>query len=112
MSTNRRYLSVLAASVAVALGTLSSASAAPLPFTINPNSLTGVGGSTFVATDINGTSNALIQQTGASTQLETGVVQFQQFTNGGVTVPNGTSALVPTGNIGAGPSTYNLYAQF
>lgn len=111
MSRNRRYLSVLAASITMAFGAASNANAAALPFDINPVSIAGAG-STFTATDVSGSSSALIQQVGPSTQVETGYLQFNLFTNNGTNVSNGTSRLVPTGDIGAGPSTYNLYATF
>lgn len=111
MTTFRRYLSVVAASTAVALGTGSNANAAALPFTIDPTSIVAAG-SSFVATDYNGTSDALIQQTGISTQFEQGWLMGQSFTNAGVGVSNNDSRLVPTGNLGAGATTYNLYVLF
>jgi len=95
----------------MAFGAASNANAAALPFDINPVSIAGAG-STFTATDVSGSSSALIRQTSASTQLETGYLQFNLFSNNGTNVSNGTSRLVPTGDIGAGPTTYNLYAAF
>jgi len=94
----------------MAFGAASNANAAALPFDINPTVLVGAG-STFTATDVSGSSSALIQQ-GVGFQVETGYLQFNAFSNNGTNVPNGTSRLVPTGDLGAGPSTYNLYATF
>jgi PEP-CTERM motif len=111
MSGFRKHLSALAAATAAALGAASTANAAPVSFDINPVSVVGAG-STFTATDVSGSSSALIQQTGTSAQVENGFLVFNQFSNNGVDVLNGTSRLVTTGNLGAGPTTYNLFATF
>jgi len=96
--------------VTLALGAANT-SAAPLPFQIDPSALV-TGGSTFTATDIAGPSNALIFQTAPGVQFEQGYLQFSLFSNAGTDVPNATSRLVKTGDLGAGPTTYNLYANF
>jgi len=107
----RRYLPLLAAATALALGTASNANAAPA-FEIDPTALVAAG-EIFTATDVSGTSNATIRQTGPSTQEETGYLLFNSFTNEGSTVSNVDSRLVLTDNLGDDDLTvYNLYATF
>src|SRR5262245_41371655 len=104
---------VMAASLAIVAAMPTGASATPT-FQINPNSLPLIGSTatTFTASDINGTSDALIQQTGPTTQFEQGWINFSGFTNNGVNVGSAVSGLVTQGSIGAGPATYQLYATF
>lgn len=113
MSTFRKHLWAATAGLAVAAAVPLGANATPLPFTVDPNS---VGLTTvyapFVATDLNGSSDALIQQTAVTTQFEQGWIQGQSFTNNGLGVGSAASGLVTTGSLGAGTGTYNLYATF
>lgn len=114
MSTFRKHLCATAFGLAIAAAIPLGANAAPLPFTVDPDGFGIAGGpyASFVATDINGTSDALIRQIAATTQFEQGWIQFQSFTNNGVGVSNSTSRLIPTGDSGAGATTYNLFAFF
>ncbi|HEX3484007.1 MAG TPA: flocculation-associated PEP-CTERM protein PepA [Micropepsaceae bacterium] len=87
---------------------ISSASAVPT-FTINPNAIPGISGYTpQVESDINGTSDTLLQQTGPSTQFETGWLQIQSYSNNGA-----SSTFLQTG-LFSGPlaNTYGMYATF
>ena len=88
---------------------ISSASAVPV-FTINPKSLPGISGySQTQQSDINGTSQALHQQTGPSTQFEQGWLQIASYTNNGVGSNFLTTGLL---NGGALANTYGMYATF
>ncbi len=111
---NGLLATVAAGALVMGMGT-GPAAATPLPFQIDPDALTSSGGpyANVTATDINGISNALIQQTGASTQTETGYLKITGFTNNGVDVSNADLRLVPEGSIGTpGTSVYGLYLTF
>lgn len=112
----RNGLFATAAGGALFLGLgIGPAAADLLPFQIDPNALTTTGGpySNVTATDINGVSNALIQQTGATTQTETGWLQVGGLTNNGVNVPSTASRLVKEGDIGTpGTDVYGMYLTF
>jgi len=95
----------------MAFGAASNANADALPFQINPMSLVPAG-SLFTATDVSGTSNATIRQTGATTQVETGYLLFERFKNGTDPVGAGTSRLVLGVDFGPSPTIYQLYATF
>jgi hypothetical protein len=83
------------------------AAASPLPITFNPNGIPGISGySPQTATDIQGTSDALIQQTGGSTQVEQGWIEVTGFQNNGS--PVGT---FQSGEVIA-PGAANFYTLF
>jgi len=98
----------------LALG-ISPAAASPPPFTIDPNALT-TGGYSVVPNvgEYQGTSDALIRQSGATTQLELGWVQGLNLNDiFGSTVPNTSSGMVLEKSFGTpSNSVYNLYLQF
>jgi len=111
------FATAAAGVMAMAMG-VGGASAAPLPFQIDPSAIaTGGPYGAVTATDLNGASDASIQQTG-STQTETGWLQGQSFTNNGVLVPTagpfGTAdrMIVENNGLISGPTVYNLYLKF
>ena len=111
---NGLFATAAAGTLSIGLG-ISPAAAALLPFDIDPDALTTTGGpfANVTATDLNGVSNALIQQIAATTQLETGWLKVTGLTNNGSSVPNGSSRLIPEGDIGTpGTNVYGLYALF
>jgi hypothetical protein len=72
-------------------------------FTMDPGAL-GSAVAPFDATTINGVSSALVQQTGATTQTETGFVKVTSFTN--------TETIGPIDPFDSGLLDYNLYITF
>lgn len=73
---------------------INPAAATNPPFQINPDTGLGVTGySTFTADQINGLSNALIQQTGATTQTETGTLQLENYSLGGALLSHNVTGL-------------------
>jgi hypothetical protein len=79
-------------------------------FTINPNALPGISGYTpQVESDYNGSSDALIQQTGPTTQMEVGWVQGQSFTNNGGSSNFTTTGMLTEPGIS---NTYNIYILY
>jgi hypothetical protein len=111
--TNALVATVGAGAFFVGLG-VTPASADLLPFGINPSVLaTGGPYAVQTATDLNGVSNALLQQVGPTTQVETGYLQMNGFTNNGANVNSNLSRLVKEGDIGSPASNvYNLYITF
>jgi hypothetical protein len=103
-----------AAGIALIAGSASGALAGPLPFTIDPDAIPGESGhGTPVATDINGISDALIQQIGPTTQTETGWVQVQGFTNNGLPVPHSQTGEDVSASDGVNVANqYTLYLTF
>src|SRR5579872_1877898 len=106
------------AALALAVG-ISPAAADNPPFTINPNAtgspttLGVTGYSNFTANQMNGLSNALIQQTGLTTQTETGTLELSSFSNGIVPLSTGKTGLSPEDNSGIGvANTYGIYALY
>src|SRR5437588_420087 len=97
------------AALSLALG-INPAAAVQPTFTVNPN-VTGspatlgvTGYSNFNADQMNGLSNALIQQTGALTQTETGTLQLENFSLNGSVVPRGTTGLEIETGTGTAPA--------
>jgi hypothetical protein len=115
---NHRSVGLLATAAAGALFMglhISPAAAALLPFDIDPDALTTTGGPfpNVTATDINGTSDAMIRQIGVSTQTETGWLSISGLTNNGVPVGSGSSRIVKPGDLGVGGTdVYGLYILF
>ena len=113
--TNALVATAGAGAFFVGLG-VTPASADLLPFGINPNVLVTTGGpfgTPVTATDLNGVSNAIIQQTGPTTQVETGYLQMNGLTNNGANVSSTLSRLVKEGDIGSpGTNVYGLYITF
>jgi len=109
-----------AAALSLALG-ISPAAATPPPFTLNAGQPGLTNGSIFsnpsdfTATDINGLSSSLIQQTGPTTQMETGWVQGTSFSNG-IAVSGNLSGLVQEGQPGSCTTAtcgfYGLYLLY
>ncbi|MHB8493967.1 MAG: flocculation-associated PEP-CTERM protein PepA [Casimicrobiaceae bacterium] len=114
MSRFRKNFLATAVGMAMAAGLAASASAATLPFTINPNSLSTpptypiAGYSNFTATDIQGSSDATIYQTGVGTQTEVGYVQVLAFQNGASTLSRFSTGL----DNSAGNPDANFYQLF
>ncbi len=106
----KRFLAT-ALGIAMAAAISSTAYAAATPFQIAPNSLGFSGYGTPVATDFQGSSDALIIQTGAATQTEVGFIQGQQFVNAGVPLIFPVSGMLNTNGTGF-LNTYNLYVKF
>jgi len=98
-----------AAAGALIIGMGIGPAAATPTFTITPTAIPGIVGYTpQVESDILGSSDALVQQTGASTQFEQGWLQQDHFTNNGL-----TSTFLTTGLFSAAvPNTYGMYATF
>ena len=102
--------------LSMALG-INPAAAAPPPFTIDPNALTSSGGPFATVPNLGvfqGTSDSLIQQTGATTQVETGWVEGVTFQNtSGASVGSILTRMAEPGALGT-PSTsvYDLYLLF
>lgn len=116
MRTNhsRTALISTASASALCLALTNAALAVPPTFEINPNSISGVTGllNPQPGTDFSGNSNALIQQTGASTQTEQGFVYFTAMINNNVSsLPVATSGIDPFGPTGLS-NTYGLYLLF
>jgi hypothetical protein len=131
LKINKFALGTSALVGAMLLAVMGPAAAVPT-FNINPGSV-GSGASTFTASDIQGPSNGIIQQTGATTQVEKGFASMNTFINNGVTVsPFGTlagfnwglyltfeatvqgiSGFGPgnVGTIGAGDFTFTMYGD-
>ncbi len=84
MRVNKFALGTSALAGALFFAVMGPAAAVPT-FDINPASV-GSGASTFTASDIQGPSNGIIQQTGATTQVEKGFAAMNTFVNNGVTV--------------------------
>ena len=97
---------------AVALAS-TAASATPV-FTINPNALGVTGYSPAVESDINASTDSLVQQTGATTQTEYGWAQVQSFTDNGAGSSHKQTGLDTEDNTGVAvdPNTYGLYLNF
>lgn len=99
-----------AATGALFIGLGVSPAAALVPeFTVAPDSITGVTGfAPFVASDISGLSNGLIQQSGATTQTETGYLRITGFTD------ESTPLFYPTTGLSGFPlaNSYGMYALF
>lgn len=73
---------------------INPAAATNPPFQINPDTGLGVTGySTFTADQMNGLSNALIQQTGVTTQTETGTLQLENYSLGGALLSHNVTGL-------------------
>ena len=110
MSKFRKSFLATAVGLALAGGLAASANAATLPFSINPNSLTGISGysSSVTATDIQGVSDATIYQTGATTQTEVGFVQATSYQNGGSVLGHTVTGL----DIAGGANTYQIFIAF
>ena len=88
MARFRSALSAVAELV-MAAGISSAARADLLPFAINPSSIGGTNAS-YTADALNFSTVAVVTQTGASTQSETGYAQLNSLTLAGNTViPNG-----------------------
>jgi hypothetical protein len=102
-----------AAAGALVMGMTGVANATP-SFTISPLAIPGTTfGSPQVETDIHGVSDALIQQTGPSTQVETGWVQVTGYTNNGVVSNFLQTGLLQENNTGTGlAGTYGMYINF
>lgn len=81
-STLKKGLFATAAGALFAGLGMGPAAATPLPFTVDPGSVSS-SHAPFVATDLNGISDALIQQTGVNQQTETGWVRGTGAANGG-----------------------------
>jgi hypothetical protein len=99
--------SAAAGALLMGLG-MSPAGAVPV-FTITPDAIPGITGYTpQTESDILGSSDALIQQTGAATQFEQGWVQLVNYTN------NGAGSTFLTTGLFSGPlaDTYGMYAKF
>jgi len=93
-----------AAACALAGAIAGPASATPASFQVTPTGIPGVASpAPFTATDISGFSDALVQQTGAATQQETGWIVVSGMSNNG--------SILFSGQTGIG-STYNLYLKF
>ncbi len=109
----RLRTTLLAGAAAVAFAGLISASALAAPtFTIDPNAIPGTGGiysSAVAATDFQGTSDALITQTGASTQTEVGWIEGTVFQNNGSPLSTGVTGMSVTPG---SANTYALYMTF
>lgn len=123
LARNRQAIlaTVAAGAVLIGLG-MSSASATPLSFQVDPNGVPGVTGGVYgstgtalvypgpvTATDFNGTSSALVQQLTPTTQFEQGYVQLQGLSN------SGTTLLFPATGLqaeGAGVPVFNTYGSF
>lgn len=100
--------SVASGALVFGLG-ISSASAVPT-FTIDPNAIPGISGYTpQVESDINGISDTLLQQTGPSTQFETGWLRIQSYTNNGIPSTFHDTGLSTTA---LDLNTYGMYATF
>jgi hypothetical protein len=94
----------------IGLGVSPAAAFVP-EFTIAPDSITGLTGyAPFIASDISGTSNGLIQQTGLTTQFEQGYVRMTGMKDQGTDLFGGTTGLNGGGAPGTG--TYGMYALF
>jgi len=107
----RKMKSALLATTAAGMMLLGTGAAFATPtFQITPNALPGISGyAPTYQSDINGTSAAVVTQTGANTQSEVGWVQGGSFTNNGVTSNNFITGM----NVEPAPSTfYNLYLTF
>ncbi len=63
---------------------------------------------------MNGLSNALIQQTGPSTQVETGTLELENYSNGGIPLFYTKTGLVAEDNGGVqlAPNTYGAYFTY
>lgn len=123
MRTKSLKAALIAATSAAALSFvigISPAAAANPPFTINPNAtgspttLGVTGYSNFTADQMNGISNALIQQTGATTQTETGTLQLENYSLGGISEIFSTTGLQQENNLGTQPiaNTYGAYFKY
>ena len=99
--------SAAAGALLMGLG-MSPAGAVPV-FTITPDAIPGITGySPSVQSDLLGSSDALVQQTGPSTQFEQGWIQILNYTN------NGAGSTFLTTGLFSAPlaDTYGMYAKF
>ena len=109
MSKFHKSLATATASVILAAGFTSSASASPL-FDVTPTiATTGENRATFTADQIQGTSSELLTLTaGPNTFTGTGWVNFSGFVNAGTLLSAGITGL----NLGPGTNGYGLYLKF
>jgi len=108
MKARRNSLLATTAGFAIALST--GAIATPLPFQFTPQGIPGITGyAPFIATDLQGSSADLIQQTGPTTQFDRGWIEGTGFQNNGI--PLSTLITGETATPGL-PNQYNVYAVF
>ena len=122
MSNLQKYLLTGAATVALAVGGASVAQATPLPFSIDPNVIPGISGysTSVTATDIQGTSDSLIQQVDSASlgsghtnvQFEQGWVEVTGFQNNGAVVNDLHSGENTSNDPTGRTNEYTLYLVF
>ena len=110
MTGFRTTLLATAAGVVLAGGISTAALATTAPFTITPDAIPGIHGYTpQVATDIQGTSYALVQQLGATTQYEQGIITFSSFQSSSSALSGALTGLSLSPGFA---DTYGLYATY